>query len=153
MARFERIREPVSEAVGADKIAAREAQGWRLVALEWERPAGPFRAGGDRQPTLSRTEVPYGLQVSPDFLHLEENHLEVEAMILMLDLMVEDRPLGDVADELNKRGFRTRPGSEWTQSRVFDLVPRLVETGVDIFGTSDWEELRKLRRGRLAAAV
>lgn len=144
----ERVREPVSPGKLEQQIAEREEAGWSLVALEWQRPE-VTRQGA----VLQRTEVPYGLQVSRDFLHLEENPAEVEAMVVMLDLLVEDVPLSRVAQELNRRGFRTREGTEWTAARVFDLVPRLVEVGPDVFGTHDWAELREQRRARRPEAV
>lgn len=153
--KVERIREPISREAANDRetvderIAEREQQGWSLVALEWQRPAGTT----PRPSVLRRTEVPYGLQVARDFLHLEENPIEVEALVVMLDLLVEDRPLQEVAEELNRRGFHNRQGRSWTASQVFDLVPRLVEVGPDIFGTGDWAELRRLRKTKRPAAV
>jgi len=128
-------------------VERRTNEGWTLVAVEWQRQATP-RAG-----TLHSTEVPYGLQVSHDFLHLEENPLEVEAMIVILDLMVEDQPLSSIASALNQRGLHNRRDQPWTQQQVFDLMPRIVEAAPDIFGTSNWRELRRDRKERRLKAV
>ena len=74
----ERVREQLPQGLSSDYVEQRERRGWSLVAVEWERPASEVPTA-----TLRRTEVPYGLQVSEDFLHLEENTLEVETMVKM----------------------------------------------------------------------
>jgi len=144
----ERVREQLPQGISDDYIEERERRGWTLVAVEWQRPESEVAAA-----TLRRTEVPYGLQVSEDFLHLEENPLEVETMVRMLDLIVEDRPLWEVAKDINTQGLRNRQGGEWTQSQIFDLLPRLIEVAPDIFGTDDWAQLRQLRKRRAPHAV
>ena len=62
------------------------------------------------------TELPYGLQVASDCLHLEENPVEKEALVLMLELIVQDLPFSKIASELNDRGYRTRAGIEMGSS-------------------------------------
>jgi hypothetical protein len=52
-------------------------------------------------------------------------------------------------DELNRQGFRTRHGGQWTASGVFNMIPRLVETGPRIFTSAQWVEIRR----RLSAVV
>jgi hypothetical protein len=82
--------------------------------------------------------VPYGLRVSPDCKHLEENAGEKQALVLMMDLIVQDAPLSLVAEELNRKGFRTRAGANWTPGSVFDMLPRLIQVGPRIFSSADW---------------
>lgn len=144
---IERVREPVSVESAADLIQTRTEDGWSLVALEWQRPAESPSG------TLQSVEVPFGLQVAQDFLHLEENPVEVEVMIMVLDLLVDDRPHRHIAEALNERGYRTRSGSPWSQTAVFDLMPRIVEAAPDIFGTDDWRSLRRERKQRRLEAV
>lgn len=144
---IERVREPVSVDSYEELIESRTRGGWTLVALEWQRPAD--RPSG----TLQSIEVPYGLQVAQDFLHLEENPVEVEAMVMVLDLIVDDHPHREIAEALNQRGYRTRSGAPWTQTAVFDLMPRIVEAAPDIFGTDDWRSLRRERKQRRLEAV
>jgi len=103
------------------------ARGWKLVAVEWEH-----EIGGWKKALLLREEVPYGLRVATDCLHLEENPLERQALELMLDLIVTDQSLTQVAEELNRQGFRTRPGLKWNQVEVFNMLPRLVEAAPQI---------------------
>ena len=54
------------------------------------------------------------------------------AMELMLQLIVEDKSLSQVATELNQNGFRNRSGEAWTQTMMFNLLPRLIEVAPDI---------------------
>ena len=51
--------------------------------------------------------------------------------------------LGDVARELNLRGFRTRGGAEWGPVAVFDMLPRLIDAGAHVFPSGEWAERRK----------
>jgi len=48
-----------------------------------------------------------------------------------------------VAQALNDKGYRTREGKEWTQSAVFEMLPRLVEVAPTILSTEEWEALRQ----------
>jgi hypothetical protein len=149
MPKRERMREILSGPLTSEYIRQKAEQGWTLlgVSLEWEREveSGPPQG----EPSGLREEVPYGLQVSPDCLHLEENAAEKEVLIKMMDLIVEDHPLSRVAEDLNRQGFRARPGTPWTASAVFNMIPRLVEVGPRIFSTGEWAALR----GRLTGAV
>ena len=148
------VTEPDREAPTAALFEERVAQGWSLVALEWEQPAdssGDSSEDASSTPLLKTTEIPFGLRVASDCHSLEEDAHEVEILKTMLEMFVEDRSFGDVASTLNERGFRDRAGQEWTQVSVFQLVPRLVEVGPDVFGSKEWSQTRHLRRRRLAA--
>src|SRR5690242_15883802 len=105
MANEERLREVISGPLDPGYLRQREAAGWRVAAVEWVRE-------GDRAPgDLSREDVPYGMRVSPDCVHLEEDSDEKQAMLLMLELIVQEMRLPQVAEELNRQGFRTRAGA------------------------------------------
>jgi hypothetical protein len=137
-----RMREVVDGVPGPDYLGEKMEKGWRLVALEWEREA----EDSDQAP---REEVPFGLKVADDCVHLEEDPVERQALRLMLDLIVDDEiPLSRVTNELNQRGYRTRSGSKWTQAAVFDMLPRLIESAPRIFSTDEWA-LRKRHYGSL----
>jgi recombinase len=145
MTKVERICEILSGPLESQYLKQKAEQGWTLisirVAVEWQREAEvEAQAAG----TLT-VEVPFGLQVAKDCLHLEENPTEKQILILIMELFVQDLPLSVVADELNRRGFRTRQGSKWTQASVFDLFPRIVEVGPRIFSSEEWA----IRRQRL----
>ena len=142
MARKERIQEPIGGLVRPEYLEERVKAGWRLVGLEWERdktepaPANPPRWV---------EEIPYGLQVSDDCTQLVGNPAEIEIIILALDMIVEDCPLSRVADELNRRGYRTRLGDSWTPAALFNLLPRMIAVGPRVFNSEEW----MTRRDRL----
>jgi hypothetical protein len=144
MPKKEHLREVVTGQLDSDRLRQREQEGWRLVALEWQREV-EGQENGDR----FLDEVPYGMQVAEDCFHLVNNARERDALVLMMDLIVQDHPLSHVARELNLRGFRTRGGGLWSQVSVFNMLPRLVEAGPQIFSSEDWEK----RRSRLSRAV
>ena len=134
MSKLQRVREVPSGPLSPDYVSQKAKEGWKLTAVEWERevaePAG--------QPGPLTEEVPYGLRVSADCSHLEENTTERQALIQMMDLIVQDAPLSLVAEELNRKGFRTRAGANWTPGSVFDMLPRLIQIGPRIFSSTEW---------------
>jgi len=142
MARKERIQEPIGGLVRPEYLEERVKAGWRLVGLEWERDKGEV---GPASPPRWVEEIPYGLQVSDDCTQLVGNPAEIEIIILALDMIVEDCPLSRVADELNRRGYRTRLGDSWTPAALFNLLPRMIAVGPRVFNSEEW----MTRRDRL----
>jgi len=134
----ERSREVFGELPSPEYWSRKAKDGWRLVAAEWERDA---EAVGTSAAWVE--EVPYGMKVAEDSLHLAENPPEKEALILMLEMIVADKPLSEVAEWMNNRGFRTRSGTKWTQVDIFNLLPRLVEVASRVYPTQDWSERRE----------
>lgn len=135
----EHLRELVTGTIDPQRLQERIEAGWRPVAIEWEREAKEASRGGNG----FVEEVPYGMQVAHDCFHLVENPTERAALVLMMDLIVEDHPLSHVARELNLKGFRTREGQAWNQVAVFNMLPRLVDVGPKIFSSTEWEARRK----------
>jgi hypothetical protein len=139
---MERLREALASSPTLESMHERMAAGWRLTALEWERPGTAGSAEAAREWT---EEVPYGLQVSADCAGLVENPAESEVILLALDMIVEDCPLSRVADELNSRGFRDRDGELWSPPALFRLLPRMIQVGPRLFTSEKWTA----RRSRL----
>lgn len=139
MAKVERVRELMTTPPGAEYWRAKTNGGWRLVSIEWERDVPEPPPGKD----LPAAEVPFGYRVANDCKHLEENPEELQILMVMMEVIVQDRPLRDAAAELNKRGFRTREGLKWSPPSVFELLPRLIEIGPRIFTDEEWVERRK----------
>jgi hypothetical protein len=137
MRQIVRYRQPLAALPTDVEVAARQREGWKLVALEWERDIE-----GDSSNPL-QVEVPYGLRVASDCRHLEEDGDEMEALTLGMELLVSECPFTRIADELNRHGHRTREGTEWTPVLVFNLLPRLIEVGPRIFPTREWAERRE----------
>lgn len=138
MDNVERVREPAPETLTPEFLEERRKAGWRLVAVEWERVVQPG--------TPARVELPFGWKVAEDGRHLEEDAEEQKALLTMMDMIVADLPISAAANELNKRGFRMRNGMPWTPAAVFDLLPRLIESGPRIFSSPAW-----IGRSRAAA--
>ena len=145
MSRKEQLKEIVTGQFDLERLRKREQEGWRLVALEWQRETEG--ENGDHERFLE--EVPFGMQVADDCFHLIDNPRETEALVLMMDLIVQDHPLSHVARELNLKGFRARGGGLWSQVSVFNMLPRLVEAGPQIFSSEVWEA----KRSRLSRAA
>jgi hypothetical protein len=139
MARIERIREVVTGSVDLDYVRQKTDAGWKLVAMEWRREI----PGEESQEAVLVEEIPYGLRVAVDCSRLEEDPQERAVLVQMMELIVQDYSITLVAAELNKRGLRTRSGSFWTPVSVFNMLPRLIEVGPNIFSSEDWETRRE----------
>jgi hypothetical protein len=134
-----RVRELVWEPPSPHYMMDKARQGWTLVALEWERETD----SEDVSEIGLSCDVPYGLRLSSDSRTLEEDPQEREILTFMLHLIVkDDMPFSKVTQELNGKGFRTRSGFPWSQSAVFDMLPRLVEVAPTIFSTEEWALLK-----------
>ena len=142
----EHLREPVSAPPTPDEIRERAGEGWILTAVEWEREADVM--SGDAG--CLKEEIPFGLRVAEDCVHLEENPVEKEALALILEMIVADQPLSEVAAGLNREGYRTRLETEWTQIAVFNMLPRLIEIAPQIFSSEQWRLRRSEIKARLA---
>lgn len=135
----ERLREVMLQPLTAERLEAMATEGWRAAVVVWERPGG-----GKADPAAwSRQEVPYGMRISEDCLYLEEHREETRAMIAMMEGIVADQPFSRIAEDLNKRGFNTRSGGPWTQTAVFDLLPRLIECGPQLLNREEWISRRE----------
>ena len=139
MAKVERIREVVTGSVDLDYVRQKTEAGWKLVAMEWRREI----AGDESNEAVLVEEIPYGLRVASDCSPLEADPQERSVLVQMMELIVQDYSITLVASELNKRGLRTRSGGFWTPVSVFNMLPRLIEVGPNIFSSDDWEARRE----------
>ncbi len=145
MPRVQHTREVLSNPLSSDDFERKARQGWKPVAIIWER-----QVDDDHPPLADITQpVPYGLKIAEDCAALEQDVQEREALIVMLEMIVQDKSLSATAEELNRRGFRTRHNSNWTPGSVFDMLPRLIEVGPRVFSTEEWV----VRRGRLMNVI
>jgi hypothetical protein len=134
-----RVRETVWEPPSPHYLAEKARKGWSLVALEWEREMAPEEAAS----IGLACDVPYGLRVAANSLTLEEDPQERAILTAMLDLIVKDDVrFSRVAEALNEKGYRARGGAAWTQSAVFEMLPRLVEAAPTILTSEQWEKLK-----------
>ena len=115
------------------------AEGWKPIAIEWERPSeSPTTTG-----TAPAAEVPFGLRVSGDCAHLEDDPNERAILFQIMELTIQDGPYSGIAEELNRRGLRTRDGSRWTPISIFQMLPRLIEAGPGILMSEEWSQRRQ----------
>jgi hypothetical protein len=140
MPRTERIRQSASGHLTWDEIQRLQNEGWRLTAAEWERdvPEGePAKLMRDHE------EPPYGLRVAKDSPTLVEDPTENEALLAMMELIIQDGPYSFIAEEMNRRGYRTREGSKWSPVSVFEMLPRLIDAGPRILSSETWQRRRQ----------
>jgi hypothetical protein len=139
MARLDRIREKFTGPPEMDYLRERERAGWRLVAVEWEREIEAEMAA----PEPALEDAPFGQRVAGDCERLEDNPREMEFLLSMMELIIQDISITKVAEELNRKGYRTRKGTEWGPVAVFNMLPRLIELTPRIFSSDEWIERRK----------
>ena len=142
MANIERTRQVISAEFGPEDLQRRLKEGWKPIAIEWERKVAVEAAS---QATIG-PEVPFGLQVAGDCAHLEENPREREVLFQIMELTIQDGPYSGIAEELNRRGDRTRQGNRWTPVSVFQMLPRLIEAGPGILNSEEWRQRRQRLR-------
>ena len=147
MARKERVRETMTGLPTLEHLVERVENGWKLIALEWEREAASLPL--PQAPAAQVVEeIPFGLRVADDCSGLVESPTERQIVVTALDMIVDDRPLSQVADELNRRGYQTRDGRPWTPTALFVLLPRMIEIGPRLFTSNEWST-RKQRLQRV----
>ena len=139
MAHFERIRDVISGPFSPEIIRQRTAAGWQLVSIEWQREAPELEAPSKGP---SREDIPYGLRISDDCQRLEVDPIENRALMLMMELLVQDFSYSNIVSDLNEKGFRMRDGRPWNRVAVFNMMPRLIEVGPRLFSTEEWKKVR-----------
>jgi hypothetical protein len=144
MANIERTRQVISGQFGPEELRLKLEEGWTPAAIEWQREV----ATGSLTQPMAAAEVPFGLRVAGDCSHLEDDPRELEVLFQIMELTIQDGPYSGIADELNRRGYRTRQGERWTPVSVFQMLPRLIEAGPSILSSDEWQ----LRRQKLKLA-
>lgn len=97
---------------------------------EYERLIIRSRTSNALQLKKSRNErcgyIPYGMQLGPDGIHLEDN--EEEALIIEWILYLSDPPYNwssrKIKDYLNENGAFNRLGKEWNHSPIFKIIKK-----------------------------
>jgi len=132
------LRDSVQHPVSLDYFQERLSAGWKLKAIEWEKEVeAPSEAS-----VRPDQAAPYGMEIAPDASHLRHNSQEVGVLMTILELIVVEKGVSYIAEELNERGFKTRQGTPWTSPAVFNLLPRLIELGPDLLKSNDWQARR-----------
>jgi hypothetical protein len=140
MAYVERIRDMITEPLLEEVVRQRTAAGWHLVSLEWRRELPDAEAPTDG---AFPEDIPYGLRVSEDCKRLEVDPNENQALLQMMEMLVQDFPFSAIVSDLNEKGFRTRDGRRWSPVAIFNMIPRLIDVGPRLFSTEEWEVRRQ----------
>jgi hypothetical protein len=132
------LRDEIENPVSLDYFLHRTKAGWKLKAVEWERAE-------DAVAPVLQEEIaaPYGIEVVPDSARLQPKSEEVEVLQTILESIVVEKGVSQIATDLNNRGFTTRGGQAWTSTAVFNLLPRLIDAAPDILKRDDWQARRK----------
>lgn len=138
----QRSRDLITGQLTLDYFVEKAAQGWKLAAIEWVREQEDGVPAAPPAVHLAGEEVPYGLRISTDGFYLESNPVERTVLLMLLDRIVHEKRITEIASELNAEGFRTRRDTQWTAAAVFKLLPRLIEAGPGLLKSAEWRTLR-----------
>jgi hypothetical protein len=141
--KFERVQEAVTAWPDEEQLRKRQSAGWKLVNLEWEREVIPEVPKRGEAESATKVEIPYGLRVAGDCVHLDENPAETAVLRALAELIIQDASFTAMAESLNQQNFRTREGNLWTPAAVFRLTPRLIEVAPRMLSGTEWEERKK----------
>jgi hypothetical protein len=142
---FERMRDAIAGPFSPEIIQRRTAAGWQMVSIEWRRELPDAEAPAEG---AFSEDIPYGLRISDDCKRLEVDPTEHQALMLIMELLVQDFSYSSIVSDMNEKGFRMRNGKPWSRVAVFNMIPRLIEVGPRFFNSEEWE----LRRQRFSRA-
>jgi DNA invertase Pin-like site-specific DNA recombinase len=112
----------VAESLDTSSAAGRLVLNIMTAVSQWEREAigertrdvmSHKRTNGERVGNIA-----FGYRLAPDGVHLEPELSEQAAITAIGKLRAEGRSLRRIATDLNRRGWRTRRGSEWRLESV-----------------------------------
>jgi Recombinase len=139
----ERSRDLIAGQLTLDYFMKRAAEGWRIAAVEWIREtADSVSIDQPVQVSVHPSEIPYGLRIAGDGQNLENNPLEMTVLLSILEEIIKEKRITEIAADLNVSGYKTRRGSPWSASAVFELLPRLIEIGPALLKSPEWRERR-----------
>lgn len=116
----------VAESLDTGTAAGRLVLNVMMSVSQWEREAigertrdamSHKRANGERVGT-----IPFGYRLGADRIHLEVEPCEQEALSRVRALRDLGYTLTEVADELNREGYRTRRGTLWRFQYVAEIL-------------------------------
>jgi hypothetical protein len=140
MAYVERIRDMIGQPLLEEIVRQRMGAGWHLVSVEWRRELPDSEMPTDG---AFPEDIPYGLRISEDCKGLELDPNEQQALLQMMEMLVQDFPFSNIASHLNEMGLRTRDGRRWSPVAIFNMIPRLIDVGPRLFSTEEWEKRRE----------
>ena len=111
-----------------DKIAERTMDGKRKTALHGRMPngCGYGMYGFDYDPTTKTRTI---------------NEQESAIYLEMVDMAIGGASCNKIAQEMRRRGIRTKAGNNWDSRTVYNLLRNEAPTGEHWWGTRRWEKL------------
>ena len=149
MKKIDHMREKVTILPTSTYLSKMHDAGWSLVALEWEREVETSGAPTEQEAPAASEEIPFGLRISSDCHHLEDDPLEMQTLKFLAEMIVQDISFTSMADALNIREYQTRDGHPWSAARVFKLIPRLIDVAPRLLSGTEWES-RKQQLSKVA---
>jgi hypothetical protein len=136
------IRDVVTGELSLEYFAKRFGEGWKVASIEWIRESDEVSTPAETTRLLDeRSALPYGFRISETGL-VQENPLEATVLLLILDQIVREKRISEIATELNLQGYSTREGMPWSPTDVFNLLPRLIEAGPSLLKSGTWQQRR-----------
>ena len=103
MKKIDRMREKVTILPTSMYLSKMHDAGWNLVALEWEREVEVSGEPTAEEVPAASEEIPFGLRISSDCRHLEDDPLEIQTLKFIAEMIVQDVSFTSMADALNIR--------------------------------------------------
>lgn len=136
------IRDVVTGELSLEYFAKRFGEGWKVSSIEWSRESDGETVTAESTNLLGEREtIPYGLRIAGGGV-VQENPLEATVLLLILDQIVREKRIQEIANELNLQGYSTREGLPWGPTDVFNLMPRLIEAGPSLLKSAAWQQRR-----------
>ena len=126
-------------------FAKRFSEGWKVRVIDWSREvsdAAQVSVESSSDLLGAEAVVPFGLRLTEEKL-LQENPLEATVLLLILEQIVREKRIQEIAAELNTQGYTTRSGRPWSPTDVFNLLPRVIEVGPSLLKSDAWQERRR----------
>ncbi len=139
MKKIYHMREKVTILPTSTYLSKMHDAGWSLVALEWEREVETSGAPTEQDLPAASEEIPFGLRISSDCHHLEDDPLEMQTLKFLAEMIVQDISFTSMAEALNVREYRTRDGRPWNSAAVFKLTPRRIAGAPRLLSGAEWE--------------
>jgi DNA invertase Pin-like site-specific DNA recombinase len=112
----------VAESLDTSSAAGRLVLNIMTAVSQWEREAIGERTRDAMHHKRTNGErvgnIAYGYRLAPDGIHIEPEPGEQATIATIGELRTEGRSLRRIAIDLNRRGWRTRRGSEWRLESV-----------------------------------
>jgi hypothetical protein len=139
------MRDVITGDLSFEYLAKRFAEGWKVSSIEWSRDTGDLSDPIEPAHLLSEhTALPYGFRIAENGV-VEENPLEATVLLIILEQIIREKRIQEIAIELNLQGYLTRAGTPWRATEVFELLPRIIEAGPSLLKSAAWRQRRPMQ--------